>query len=72
MRAQIGLSEVFLSHPVCFPSFFLYNIICFPLYFPGETPLKSSFLGSELSRSEAILGGRNQQNRQNTGILRVY
>ena len=32
MRAQIGLSEVFLSHPVCFPFLFFYNPLCFPLY----------------------------------------
>ena len=56
---KVGLNEVCLSHPVCFPflyrtlslfphssfSFFLYNTLSFPLYFPGKTPWKSSIFG---------------------------
>jgi len=41
----VRLYQVFLSHPVCFPFLFLYSTLSFPLYFPGETPWKSSNFG---------------------------
>ena len=56
-RAAVGLSQVCLSHPVCFSfSFFLYNTLSFPLYFPGKTAWKSSNFG--LSEPSLRLVGR--------------
>ena len=42
---QIGINQVFLSHPVCFPFLFSLQHPLFSLSFPGKTPWKSSNFG---------------------------
>ena len=56
--------------PSVFLSFFLYKPSVFLSVFPGKLRANRQILGSEPSLR--LFWGRDQQNRQNTGILRVY
>ena len=55
---RVGLGEVFLSHPVCFPFLFSLQHPLFSSLFPGETAWKSSIFWLR-AESEAGLGPKS-------------